>query len=171
MANKQEQQEELYESFESFWSDHTQNRVVPTVDILGVDVPVPYDVSLGLQQRVFTAEGNDMEGMAELLEEMFGEEILEGLFEAGVTGDQMVIILAWGVMNGSGQKVSFREAARTFYSAEEGDADPPALRKAKQAKQAASNGQKKSTSSRRTGSTSSGTSGGTTASRRKTSQK
>lgn len=152
MASKKQnpaQPESQYESFESFWDDFAQNRVVPTVDILGVDVPVPHDVSLGLQQRVFTANGEDVDGMVELMEQMFGEEILEQLMEAGVTGDQMVIILAWGVMNGSGEKVTFREAAERFYAnaEEKQKQDPPKLAAVKKA----SSTRKRSTSSRRTG--------------------
>lgn len=140
---------EEYQSWDDFWAEVVPTR--RTENIRGVEVDVPADLPLKftreLEQLVESQRDEDIQYLVSVL---FGEDILDAWTENGMTGPEFQTVLAWGVAQGQGRDVSFREAYEAVRTGGKSLAPP--------ASQTKSGG---------TGARSRRTSGGSTTSRRK----
>lgn len=104
------------DDFLAFWRQH---RPPETQRIYGVDVEVPRDLPLNLGPRYEQIKGSeDLESFKELLGLVFGPGVLEKWIERGIGIQQVKVLVTWGMLNGSGQPVSFAEAAAHTADAE-----------------------------------------------------
>jgi hypothetical protein len=137
-----------------------------TVDVEGVQVPVPADLPFGFQHRAEQLSASSSEeDVAELITMLFGPDIFEQLVEAGLGAIGFLTLLMWGMAQGSGRDMSFGEAYEIVASDDPGKAVAKAIPANRAARRAAS--KPRSTS---TGARSSRTSAASTGSARKTSR-
>ncbi|MFI0897755.1 hypothetical protein [Streptomyces sp. NPDC020983] len=150
-------------SWDAFWAEVNADAGATEV-IRRVTVRVPNDLPLGFQQRVNELRDSTAdEDVRELVALVFGEGVLDQWIANDMGSREFKVVLAWGVANGTGQPLSFREAYERVVAAEaEGKA--PSAQPNRAARRAAT----KSPSSS-TGATSRRTSSGSTASARRTS--
>lgn len=112
---------EVVEDFDAFWQAHTSTERTVHVNVYGVLVPRPVDVSLALSRRIEQISENTGEAeLSDSIEQLFG---VDGLYErlveeAKLTPRQLVVLLFWGMLNAQGQRVSLADAAAKVAEAE-----------------------------------------------------
>lgn len=107
------------DDFLEFWAQHRAQQDRPTKRILGVDVEVPNELPLNFSDRfAHLQDSEDPEDIQALLAILFGEGVLGRWIDNGVTYEQLKVLLAWGVANGSGKAMTFAEAAVVVEQAE-----------------------------------------------------
>lgn len=134
------------ESWDDFWAEV---QGAGTETIRGVEVPIPTDVPLILEQRLKALQDEQSEdALREMLGLLFGPTVLDQWIEAGMGVMELKTALAWGMAHATGTKVSFREAYEQVQAAEAGEGKAPN----RQARRAASKPRSTSTGtpSRRT---------------------
>jgi hypothetical protein len=110
------------DDFLSYWASRP-GKPAETKTIIGVAVKVPHDVPLRFNDDVAERIGSsDPDSVKFLLEGLFGSDPLEQWVANGATGEQLQVILAWGMANGQGQPTTFAEAAEIVEKARERDA-------------------------------------------------
>ncbi|MFH8619160.1 hypothetical protein ACH4E8_29420 [Streptomyces sp. NPDC017979] len=144
------------ESWDSFKKEVFGDR---TEVIEGVRVQVPTDVPFGFQERLADlSESSEREDVAELVDALFGPDVLDQWEAAGIGTIGLMTVLTWGMAQGSGQRdFTFRDAYEALTSDDPGKAPAqPANRAARRAAQkkpsTAGGGRSKRTSSGSTGS-------------------
>lgn len=118
------------ESWDHFWAEV---QGAGTETIRGVEVPIPTDVPLALEQRLKTLESDSSEdGVREMVGLLFGGDVLDRWVENGMGLMEFKTVIAWGMAHATGTKVTFREAYETVLAAEadEGKAPNRAARRA-----------------------------------------
>ena len=145
-----------HETWDAFWSEVSGGR---TEVIRGVEVAVPTDVPMVLEQRIDELRDSDSkEDLAELLALLFGQDVLEQWMDAGMGMLELQTVLTWGMAQAGGRDLSFGEALEIVRSGEGlGKPKGPnrATRRATGApakRSAAGGGQSKRTTSASTGS-------------------
>lgn len=141
------------ESWDEFW-DEVQGAGTET--IRGVDVPIPTDVPLILEQRLHALQDEQSEeALREMLGLLFGPDVLDQWIDNGMGVMELKTALAWGMAHATGTKVSFREAYEQVRVAEADEGKAPnrqARRAASKTRSASTGTRSKRTSSASTGS-------------------
>lgn len=133
-----------------------------TETIRGVEVAIPTDVPLAMEQRLRDLRDSESEDdVREMVALLFGADVLNTWRDNGMGLIEFKTVLAWGMAHASGAGVSFMEAYEAVLAEEAGEGKAPsgqnrASRRAAQKKPSAS-----------TGGRSARTSAASTASRRK----
>jgi hypothetical protein len=147
-----------HESWDAFWAEASGGR---TTVIRGVEVPVPTDVPLAMEQRIEELQDSESkEDLAELLAMLFGQDVLDQWMDAGMGMLELQTVMAWAMAQAGGRDISFTEALELVRSGEAGKLPGPkgpnrAARRATGApakRSAAGGGRSKRTSSASTGS-------------------
>lgn len=156
------------DDFLAFWEQHRAAAAPPeTKRILGVDVAVPTDLPLSFEDGSRElANSQDPADFERLLVMLFGEGTLQKWKANGLTSQQLRVLVAWGMANGSGKPTTFAEAAEMVRLAEEKKAQDEAEGKAPP-NRAARRASSRTSGSGDTGRSSSPTSAASTRSRRK----
>lgn len=117
---------EQHEAWDDFWADVTG--AGRTEVIRGVTVQVPKDIPLAVEKRAEDlAESGAFEDYAELIGMLFGADVLQQWLAAGMGVRELQVVLAWGMAQGSGEDVTFRQAYETVTAADdEGKPQAPA---------------------------------------------
>ncbi|MFB6811250.1 hypothetical protein [Streptomyces sp. NPDC056387] len=138
------------ESWDAFWTSVSRPK---TTTIRGVEVAVPTDMPMLVEQRVEELHGSDqLEDIAELVAMIFGQDCLTKWRDNGMGLLEFRVILTWGMANARGKELSFQEAYElTQETVAEGKAPAP-NRAARRAQSAATGGRSKPTSRGSTGS-------------------
>jgi hypothetical protein len=96
------------QSWDQFWGEVSKGR---TEVIRGVEIKVPTDMPLILEQRVQELQdSSDMNDVAELLSILFGTDCIEQWREAGMGLQEFQTVLTWGIAHANGSDLSFAEA-------------------------------------------------------------
>jgi hypothetical protein len=144
---------EEHQSWDAFWAEVQGS--AETEVIAGVTVRVPVDVSMDFEQRLKRFQDSDREeDVAQLVNELFGEDVYEQWLEGGMTARGFLTALGWGIARAKGHDLSFREAYELMQRAE-GNPQAPnreQRRAAQNGRSGAGGGQSKRTSSGSTGS-------------------
>ncbi|WP_101788645.1 hypothetical protein [Nonomuraea indica] len=104
------------QSWDDFWAEVQRAEQAartgpPTQIIRGVEVRVPHDLPLLFERKVDQLrDSGDEDAFAELLADLFGADVLDAWTEAGMMAREFQVVLAWGMANGKGREMSFREA-------------------------------------------------------------
>ncbi|MFF9910615.1 hypothetical protein [Streptomyces sp. NPDC013457] len=136
------------ESWDAFWAEV---QGADTETIRGVEVPIPTDVPLALEQRLKALESEDSEeAIREMVTLLFGEDVLDQWIANGMGLMEFKTVLAWGMAHATGTKVTFREAYDTVVAAEaeEGKAPNRAARRAASTPRSVSTGGRSKPTSR-----------------------
>jgi hypothetical protein len=111
------------DDFLSYWSSRP-GAPVETKRIIGVDIPVPRDVPLRFMDQVAALkDSTDPDDILHLLEMLFGSNPLDAWVANDATGEQLQVILAWGMSNAQGNPIDFAEAAVLVDKARARDAE------------------------------------------------
>lgn len=147
-----------HETWDAFWAEVSGGR---TEVIRGVEVAVPSDVPMALEQRVDELRDSDAkEDLAELLSLLFGQDVLDQWMDAGMGMLELQTVLTWAMAQAGGRDLTFAEALEMVRSGDAGKLPGPkgpnrAARRATGApakRSAAGGGRSKPTSSASTGS-------------------
>jgi hypothetical protein len=157
-----------HDDFLAFWRAHRAKDAPEIQRILGVDVPVPTELPLALaalgDELATSEDQGDVERIVTLL---FGEDVYQRWVTAGLTAEQLAVLMAWGMANATGTPTTFAEAAQLAADAEAaGKARKAAVVPNRAARRASS----RTPASASTGGSSSRTSAASTASPRKRSR-
>lgn len=102
-------EEPQHQSWDDFWSEITPERRTET--IRGVTIDVPANLPLKFTRQLEELKASDSEeDIRHLVGQLFGENTLDAWVDAGMTSMEFAVALAWGVAQGQGQDISFREA-------------------------------------------------------------
>lgn len=111
------------DDFLRYWATRP-GKPAETRTIIGVTVEVPHDVPLRFNDDVAERIGSsDPDSVKFLLEGLFGADPLEQWVANGATGEQLQVILAWGMANAQGKPCDFAEAAELVAQAQARDAE------------------------------------------------
>lgn len=100
-----------HESWDDFWAEVTRQEKPLTETIRGVAVTVPHDLPLRFQRKLAAIEDASSDDVyKELVADLFGSDVLDAWIDAGMTGTEFQVVLAWGLSHGRGKPVTFREA-------------------------------------------------------------
>jgi hypothetical protein len=142
-----------HESWDEFWAEVSPGRAEV---IRGVEVQVPSDMPLAVERRIQELrESSAEEDIAELLQMLFGVDVLNRWRENGMGLQELQTVLTWGIAQASGTGMSFAEAYELVLA---GDGEGKPLgpkgpnRAARRAPSKSTGGQSKRTSSASTGS-------------------
>lgn len=142
-------------SWDAFWDDIRASGRTET--IRGVTVQVPTDIPLAVERRMEELQDSSaLEDVAELVAGIFGADVLEQWIDAGMGTIEFKTVVAWGMAQGTGQDIDFRDAYERVRAADEGKPPGPnraARRAASKKPSAATGGRSKRTSSASTAST------------------
>lgn len=104
-----------HESFDAFWQSLTPSEE-RTETICGVTVTVPTSERMTLRFRR-ELERLDMHGrettdeeMRTVVSDLFGADVLDRWTDAGMTEQQLAVVMAWGIACASGKEMTWREA-------------------------------------------------------------
>lgn len=112
------------ESFDAFWAEVARSG--RTTVIRGVQVPVPTDLPLAVEQRISDLrESSAEEDVAELLAMLFGGDVLDQWRDAGMGLIELQTVMTWALAQASGQDMAFAEALELVRSGG-GEGKPPA---------------------------------------------
>lgn len=116
-----------HETFDAFWAEVSGGR---TEVIRGVEVRVPTDVPMALEQRVEELkDSDDQDDLAELLALLFGKDVLAEWMANGMGLVELQTVLTWGMAQAGGRDLSFAEALDMVRSGEVGKAPNRAARR------------------------------------------
>lgn len=143
-------------AWDAFWDEIRAGGRTET--IRGVTVRVPTDIPLAVERRMEELQDSSaMEDVAELVAKIFGADVLDQWIDAGMGMLEFKTVIAWGMAQGTGQDISFRDAYERIRAADEGKAPAGANRAARRAASkkpsGSSGGRSKPTSSASTRST------------------
>lgn len=100
---------EDHQSWDDFWAEVVPDRRTET--IRGVEVDVPHDLPLKFSQELQgLMESEREEDVRFLVGELFGEGTMDAWITAGMTAPEFQTVLVWGIAQGQGQEITFREA-------------------------------------------------------------
>lgn len=154
-----------YEAWNAFWDD--VSRAGRTEVIRDIEVPVPTDVPLDLEERRSAlSDSSAFEDYAELVGMLFGKDVPARWKDAGMGLRELQTAFAWGMAQASGEDITFRQAYETVMAADDDEGKPAAPQGANRAARRAA--AKKPSAA--TGGPSKRTSSGSTASARTTSR-
>ncbi|MFD8027811.1 hypothetical protein ACFV3F_03475 [Streptomyces sp. NPDC059717] len=144
------------QSWDDFWAEVSSAR---TEVIRGIEVRVPTDLPLAVEQRVEDLRDSEsMEDIGELLEMLFGVSLDEWR-KAGMGLRELQTVLTWGMAQAAGTDMSFAEAYEAVVKGDNGGKPvaPPGANRATRraasgAPSASTGGRSKRTSSASTGS-------------------
>lgn len=96
------------EGWDDFW---TRVNGAGTETIRDVEIQVPTDVPLAMEQRLKALEDSESEDdIREMVGLLFGADVLGQWRDRGMGLMEFKVVLAWGMAHASGAKVSFQEA-------------------------------------------------------------
>ncbi|MFF9844611.1 hypothetical protein [Streptomyces sp. NPDC013740] len=119
-----------HESWDDFWTRVTGGG---TETIRGVEIQIPTDVPLAMEQRLKALEDSESEDdIREMVGLLFGADVLDRWAENGMGLLEFKTVLAWGMAHAGGAKVTFQEAFDIVLAEEaaEGKAPNRAARRA-----------------------------------------
>lgn len=117
------------QSWDDFWAEIERKEAAErgraaTVTIRGVQVRVPHDLPLRFDRRLERLQGSTSEDdIRALLEDLFGQDVLDQWVENGMTSMEFRVLLRWAVANGRGRAMSFAEAYEAVKEDEQGKAE------------------------------------------------
>ena len=141
-----------HQSWDDFWAEVQRKEAAertgpPTQTIHGVEVRVPHDLPLLFERKVDQLkDASDEAAFAELVAELFGADVLDEWIDAGMTGREFEVVLAWGMANGKGRNMSFREAYELIQERDNDRGKAPGSSTRKNARSGGSGGRSKRTS-------------------------
>lgn len=109
-------QAEGTQAWDDFWSEVEREELAErgeaaTEVIRGVTVQVPHDLPLKFDRKLDKLKNSSDEAdMRELLELLFGGDVLDQWVENGMKSTEFQTVLTWGLANGKGKALTFREA-------------------------------------------------------------
>lgn len=105
------------QSWDDFWAEVNHK---PTTEVIrGVTVTVPTDLPLSFQQRMTALRDSERdEDVQELVSMIFGPGVLDKWLASDMGSREFKVILMWGMSNGGGKAISFREAYDLLTKAE-----------------------------------------------------
>jgi uncharacterized protein (DUF4415 family) len=110
-------------SYEEFLTQAFGSR---TETIRDVEVRIPTDVPLAMEQRMRALEDSeDEEDIRELVAMLFGADVLDEWRTNGMGLLEFKTVLAWGMAHASGAGVSFMEALAAVREAEAAEGKAP----------------------------------------------
>lgn len=124
-----DQGEEKFESWDAFWEEirrkEEAERGGPKTEIIrGVMVLVPHDLPIRFDRRLDQLKGSSSdEDLKALLADLFGADVLDAWIDAGMTPMELRVVLMWGVAQGKGRAMSFRQAYELVKEGSEGKAE------------------------------------------------
>lgn len=111
------------DDFLAFWDQQRAQAKQATTRILGVDVVVPSDIPLGLQDLATELQDStDPADIERLVRMLFGEGVYRQWTVNGLTVKMLTTLFCWGMANGAGKATTFAEAAELAAEAEEAKA-------------------------------------------------
>lgn len=114
------------ESWDDFW---TRVNGAGTETIRGVEVQVPTDVPLAMEQRLKALEDSESEDdIREMVGLLFGADVLGQWAENGMGLMEFKTVLAWGMAHAGGVEVTFQEAYDIVLAEEAAEGKAPANR-------------------------------------------
>lgn len=135
------------QSWDEFWTE--VSTVGRTEVIRGVEVPVPTDLPLGFDARLerlsHLGEDSKVEEFEELVASLFGPGVFEQWIDADMGAVELLTAITWGMAQGKGRDLSFREAYEIVKSDDPGKAVGANRETRRAAKKAASKPLSKST--------------------------
>ena len=115
-----DEQPESHETWDAFWAEVQREEAaarggLPTQVIRGVTVTVPHDLPLKFDRAIDQVRDSSTEDdTRRVLAELFGADVLGAWIDAGMTAAEFQVVLLWGVANGKGKELTFREAYDQF---------------------------------------------------------
>lgn len=142
------------QSWDSFWAEVSGGR---TEVIRGVEVTVPTDIPLAMEQRIGELQDSeDEKDFAELIALLFGTNALDQWVDNGMGLRELKTVLAWGIAHANGQDLTFEDAFALVQQEEAAGKAPAPNRAARRAESrkpsASTGGRSKPTSRASTGS-------------------
>lgn len=139
------------QSWDAFWGEVSKGS---TEVIRGVEVEVPTDMPLILEQRVAELQDSEREeDVAELVTLLFGTDCMTQWRDKGMGLREFQTVLTWGIAHAGGKKLSFGEALALVEKGEgAGKAPKEPNRAARRAQSTVTGGRSKRTSSASTAS-------------------
>lgn len=112
-----------HESWDAFWQETSGGR---TTVIRGVEVRVPTDVPMAMEQRIEELQDSERkEDLAELLSMLFGQDVLEQWMNAGMGMLELQTVMTWAMAQAGGRDLTFAEALDLVRSGEAGKLPGP----------------------------------------------
>ncbi|PNG20327.1 hypothetical protein [Streptomyces cahuitamycinicus] len=97
-----------HETWDAFWAEVSGGR---TEVIRGVEVQVPTDMPLAMERRIEELRDSEREeDVAELVELLFGADVMAEWVQAGMGATEFQTVLTWGMAQAGGRDLSFGEA-------------------------------------------------------------
>lgn len=97
--------------FDAFWAEYSESAPRQHVLVLGEKIDIPFDVPLELEQRMTAADTSDRQALANLLQEIYGEDVLERWTAKKMGVKQMAILVTWTLMRVQGGTLTLTEVA------------------------------------------------------------
>ncbi|CAL9504105.1 hypothetical protein SUDANB126_03500 [Streptomyces sp. enrichment culture] len=112
-----------HESWDAFWAEVSGDR---TEVIRGIEVRVPTDVPMAMEQRIEELRDSEAkEDLAELLAMLFGQDVLDVWMDAGMGMLELQTVMTWAMAQAGGRDLSFAEALDLVRSGEAGKLPGP----------------------------------------------
>ncbi|MBF8191656.1 hypothetical protein ITP53_39380 [Nonomuraea sp. K274] len=111
-----EPDENEQQSWDDFWAEQmraeqAEREGPPTKTIRGVKVAVPHDLPLMFEIRADQLRGSsDQAAFEQLIGDLFGAQVLDAWIANGMGEREFRTVLAWGLANGRGDTMTFRQA-------------------------------------------------------------
>jgi hypothetical protein len=97
-----------HETWDAFWAEVSGGR---TEVIRGVEVRVPTDVPMAMEQRIEELRDSEAkEDLAELLSMLFGQDVLDAWMDAGMGMLELQTVMTWAMAQAGGRDLTFAEA-------------------------------------------------------------
>jgi hypothetical protein len=100
--------------FDQFWADHLEKPDTETtkkIKIFGEYYTLIVDIPFSLLIQTMNTDSNDMVGMSQLVDQLYGEGTLQKWLDKGMSLQQLPILMAWSIARIQGREMSFEEVA------------------------------------------------------------
>jgi hypothetical protein len=100
--------------FDQFWASHVADpkaNLQKRVKILGEYYTLTVDIPFELLIQAMATDSNDIEGMSMLVDELYGEGVLQTWLDKGMSLAQLPIIMAWSIARIQGRDLTFEQVA------------------------------------------------------------
>lgn len=112
-----------HDDFLAFWRQKRAKDKPEVKQILGVEVAVPTDMPLGMQDLAEELmDSEDPRDIERLVAMLYGPLVYDQWKANGVTVEMLGVLLTWGMSNAAGKPCTFEEAAALAEEIEQGKA-------------------------------------------------
>lgn len=103
--------------FDAFWAEYSETAPKEKVRFLGELLSVPFDLPMELEQRMTMANMRDKVELASILEQIYGQDVLERWTQKKVGAKQFAVLVAWTLMRVQGGNMTPHEVAESMKNA------------------------------------------------------